>query len=107
MPKKKYRAALQSAISSKVAGGDLVVLSSLSLEQPKTKLLAKAVAQFGEGVRVLIIAGQGHPELIQAARNLPKVSVVAPEGLNVYEVVRAKTILIPEREVARVKEVWA
>ena len=107
MPKKKYRAALQSALSAKVAGGQVVVVSNLSLEQPKTKLLAKALRHFGEGTQVLVIAGEGHSGLMQAARNLPKVEVVAPDRLNVYNVVRAKTIVIPERDLARVKEVWA
>jgi large subunit ribosomal protein L4 len=107
MPKKKYRAALQSALSAKVAGGQVVVVSNLSLEQPKTKLLAKALGQFGEGAHMLVIAGEGHTGLTQAARNLPKVDVVAPDRLNVYAVVRAQTIVIPERELARVREVWA
>ncbi|HSB45280.1 MAG TPA: 50S ribosomal protein L4 [Nitrospira sp.] len=107
MPKKKYRAALQSALSAKVAGGHLVVVSSLSLEQPKTKLLAKALGQFGAGGQVLIVAGEGQTGLTQAARNLAKVSVVTPDRLNVYDVVRAGMIVIPERDLARVKEVWA
>ncbi len=107
MPKKKYRAALQSALSAKVAGGQVVVVSDLSLEQPKTKLLAKALGQFGGGSHLLVVAGESHSGLTQAARNLPKVSVLSPDGLNVYEVVRAKTIVIPERELARVKEVWS
>jgi large subunit ribosomal protein L4 len=107
MPKKKYRAALQSALSAKVAEGHLVVVSSLSLEQPKTKLLAKALDQFGTGGQVLIVAGEGQTGLTQAARNLAKVRVVTPDRLNVYDVVRAGTIVIPERDLARVKEVWA
>ena len=107
IPKKKYRAALQSALSAKLAGGQVVVVSDLSLQQPKTKLLAKALGQFGEGTSVLIIAGEGQTGLSQAARNLSRVEVVAPDRLNVYDVVRAKTIVIPERELARVKEVWA
>ncbi|BFU96008.1 MAG: 50S ribosomal subunit protein L4 [Nitrospira sp.] len=107
MPKKKYRAALQSALSAKVAGGQVVVMSDLSLAQPKTKLLAKTLGQFGNGVHILIVAGEGHTGLVQAARNLPTVAVVAPDRLNVYDVVRAGTIVIPERELARVKEVWA
>jgi large subunit ribosomal protein L4 len=107
MPKKKYRAALQSALSAKVVEGHLVVVSSLSLEQPKTKLLAKALGQFGAGGQVLIVAGEGQTGLTQAARNLAKVSVVTPDRLNVYDVVRAGMIVIPERDLARVKEVWA
>ena len=107
MPKKKYRAALQSALSSKVTEGQLFVVSSLSLEQPKTKVLAKALAQFATGTLILLVAGVGQEGLTQAARNLAKVNVVAPDQLNVYDVVRAGTIVIPERELARVKEVWA
>ena len=107
MPKKKYRAALQSALSSKVTDGHLFVVSSLSLEQPKTKVLVKALEQFAAGSQVLVIAGEGQTGLTQAARNLAKVNVVAPDRLNVYDIVRAGTIVIPEREVARVKEVWA
>jgi large subunit ribosomal protein L4 len=107
MPKKKYRTALQSALSSKVADGQLFVVSSLSLEQPKTKVLAKALQLFASGTQVLVIAGEGQDGLLQAARNLSKVQVVTPDRLNVYDIVRAGTIVIPERAVARVKEVWA
>ncbi len=107
MPKKKYRAALQSALSAKVAEGHVVVVSNLSLEQPKTKLLAKALAQFGAGAHALVVAGEGHTGLAQAARNLSNVRVVGPERLNVYDVVRAQLIVIPERELSRVKEVWS
>ena len=107
MPKKKYRAALQSALSSKVSEGQLFVVSSLSLEQPKTKVLAKALTQFASGNRILLIAGDGQEGLAQAARNLASVNVVTPDRLNVYDIVRAGTIMISERDLARVKEVWA
>lgn len=107
MPKKKYRAALQSALSSKVTEGQLFVVSSLSLGQPKTKVLAKALAHFAAGTRILVIAGDGQEGLTQAARNLAKVNVVTPDRLSVYDIVRAGTIMIGERDLPRVKEVWA
>jgi large subunit ribosomal protein L4 len=107
MPKKKYRAALQSALSAKVAGGHLVVVSNLSLDQPKTRLLAKALGQISGGSRLLVVAGESYSGLTQAARNISRVNVLTPERLNVYDVVRANTIVIPERELARVKEVWS
>jgi len=107
MPKKKYRAALQSALSSKVTEGQLFVVSSLALEQPKTKVLAKALAQFAAGNRILVIAGDGQEGLTQAARNLATVNVVTPDRLNVYDIVKAGAIVILERDLARVKEVWA
>ena len=107
MPKRKYRAALQSALSAKVASGQVVIVSNLSLQQPKTKVLAKALDQFGKDMHALVVAGEGHSGLAQAARNLSHLRLVAPERLNVYDVVRAQVIVIPERELARVKEVWA
>jgi large subunit ribosomal protein L4 len=107
MPKKKYRAALHSALSSKVSEGQLFVVSNLSLEQPKTKVLAKALTQFASGNRILLIAGDGQESVTQAARNLASVNVVTPDRLNVYDIVRAGTIMISERDLARVKEVWA
>jgi large subunit ribosomal protein L4 len=107
MPKKKYRAALQSALSSRAAENKVVVVSDLSLEQPKTKILAKAVAQFGSGGQVLIVASDVQSSLWQAAKNLAGVKVVSPDHLNVYDVVRAQVVVIPERELARVKEVWS
>lgn len=107
MPRKKYRAALQSALSGKLTDNGLIVVSDLSLTEPKTRLLAKALAQFGQGDQVLVVAGEGQSGVLQAARNLADVKVVSPEHLNVYDVVRAKVIVIPERELGRVKEVWS
>jgi large subunit ribosomal protein L4 len=107
MPKKKYRAALQSALSAKLADGKLIVVSDLSLDQPKTKLLARALTQFSGGEYALVIAGDGQSGVLQAAKNLASVKVISPERLNVYDVVRAQIVLIPERELTRVKEVWS
>ncbi len=107
MPKQKYRAALQSALSAKLAAGEVVIVSDLALEQPKTKLLAKALAQLGVSGRAVVVAGEGRSDLKQAARNLSKVKVVGPEHLNVYDVLCAHSIVIPERELARVREAWA
>jgi large subunit ribosomal protein L4 len=107
MPKRKYRAALQSALSAKLADGQVMIVSNLSLGQPKTKLLAQALTNLGADTYALIVAGAGHAGLAQAAANLPHVCVVGPEGLNVYDIVRAELILILERELTRVKEVWS
>jgi len=107
MPRKKYRAALQSALSAKVADGKLFVVSDLSLQQPKTKLLAEALGQFSGGDHALVIAGTGQSGVLQAAKNLAAVKVLSAEQLNVYDIVRAQVVVIPERELGRVKEVWS
>ncbi len=107
MPRKKYRAALQSALSAKVAEGGVLVVSDLPLEQGKTKLLAKALTQLGVSGTALLVVGEGRSDVIQAAKNLSTVTVVKPEELNVYDVLRCQSVIIPERELARVKEAWS
>ena len=107
IPKQKYRAALQSALSAKLAGGDVMVLSALALEAPKTRLLAKTLAQLGLTSTTLIVAGAGHADLERAAANLQAVKVVSPETLNVYDVLRYAKLLILERDVPRMQEILA
>ncbi len=107
IPKQKYRAALQSALSAKLAGGDVMVLSALTLEAPKTRLLAKTLAQLGLTSTTLIVAGTGHADLERAAANLQTVKVVSPETLNVYDVLRYAKLLILERNVPRIQEILA
>ncbi|HJR75918.1 MAG TPA: 50S ribosomal protein L4 [Nitrospiraceae bacterium] len=107
IPRKKYRAALQSALSAKVAEGSVVILSDLALDRPKTKSVAKMLTQLGVVGSALLVVGAGRTDVLQAARNLSKVKVVHPEQLNVYDIIRVRTLVIPERELERVKEVWS
>ena len=107
MPKKKYRAALQSALSAKVAGGNLFVIADLSLERPKTKFLAQALTGFGGGAEVLLVAGKSQSGIIQAAGNLASVKVLGADQLNVYDVVRAQVVVVSEHELAAINEVWS
>jgi len=107
LPKKKYRAALRSALSAKLAAGGIVVVSALTLEEPKTRRLAKVLAQMGLTGKTLIVIGEGRTDLERAARNLREVKLIKPEELNVYDVLRHDSIVIPERELLRVQEVWS
>ena len=107
MPKRQYRVALQSALSAKLSAGAVTVVSELTLAQPKTALLAKTLAQLGLTSKTLIVAGADNTDLERAAKNLPSVKVVTPQHLNVYDVLRFDSILIPERELPRIQEAWA
>jgi large subunit ribosomal protein L4 len=98
---------LQSALSARVAEGSVVILSDLALDQPKTKSLAKMLKRLGIAGSALLVIGAGRTDILQAARNLSKVKVVYPEQLNVYDIMRARSLVIPERELERVKEVWS
>lgn len=107
MPRKKYRAALQSVLSAKVSEGNVVVVSELSIAEAKTKLLANLLAQLGITGTALLVVADAHSHLVQAGKNLSGVTVLRPEELNVYDVLRCHSLIIPQSELDRVKEVWA
>jgi len=106
-PKKKYRAALRQALSAKLAAGGILIVSDLRLEEPKTRLLSKALTQLGLNSKTLIVVGAGDTDVEQAARNLSQVKPVKSQDLNVYDVLRYDAIVIPERELPRSREVWS
>ena len=107
MPRKKYRAALQSALSAKVLEGNVVIVSDLAIDEAKTKLLAKALTQLDISGNTLLVVGDTSSNLVQAGKNLSGLTVLRPEELNVYDIVRCGSIVIPQRELERVREVWS
>lgn len=107
MPKKKYRAAIQSALSAKVAEGGVLVVSELTIADPKTKLLAAALAKLGIAGNALLVIADQNSHVVQAGKNLSNVTVLRPEDLNVYDVLRCGSLVIPRAELDRVKEVWS
>ncbi|MBX3344388.1 MAG: 50S ribosomal protein L4 [Nitrospira sp.] len=107
MPKKKYRAAIQSALSAKVSEGSVIVVAELVIAEAKTKLLAAALAQLGIDGHALLVVGDQSSHVVQAGKNLSSVTVLRPEDLNVYDVLRCRSVVIPRSELDRVKEVWS
>lgn len=107
MPRKKYRAALQSVLSAKVSEGNVVVVSELSIAEAKTKLLANLLGQLGISGTALLIVADPNSHVVQAGKNLSNVTVLRPEELNVYDVLRCHSLVIPQEELGRVKEVWS
>lgn len=107
MPRKKYRAALQSALSAKVSEGNVVVVSELVIGQAKTKLLANVLSQLGISGSALLVISDPSSNVVQAGKNLPNVTVLRPEELNVYDVLRCNSLVIPQTDLERVKEVWS
>ncbi len=107
MPRKKYRAALQSALSAKVSEGNVVIVSELVIGQAKTKLLANVLIQLGISGSALLVISDPSSNVVQAGKNLPNVTVLRPEELNVYDVLRCNSLVIPQADLERVKEAWS
>lgn len=107
IPKKMYRGAMQCALSSKQAIGELSILSEMPLSEPKTKQVAIALKNFGIDRSVLLVAGEGNVGLFRAARNLKNVKAVRPSELTVYDIIRCESLVILKDQVEKVQELWA
>lgn len=107
LSKKMYRKAMQSALSAKKATGNLVILSELSFPEAKTKWMAQAISQLGLTGTVLFVVGQDNHAALRATRNLARAKAVSPHELNVYDVLRYRTLVVLKDELATVQELWA
>lgn len=107
LPKKVRALALRHALSSKARTGDLVVLDSLALADAKTAALRASLGKIGL-VNALVICGpevDGNFRL--AARNIPNVDVLPNAGLNVYDVLRRRTLVLTKDAVEAINARFA
>jgi large subunit ribosomal protein L4 len=103
LPKKVRRAALRSALSQRAREGALTVVEALELEEIKTRRMAELLKGLGLGEHgVLIVIEAPNPKVERSARNLPGVSVLRAEGLNVYDVLRHPRLLLTRAALAAV-----
>jgi large subunit ribosomal protein L4 len=99
LPKKVRALALRHALSSKAKDGGLIVVDTLSIKNAKTKTLA---AQFGKlnMVNALFIDGsEVEKNFFAAARNIPNIDVLPIQGINVYDIMRRKTLVLTKAAV--------
>lgn len=104
LPKKVRAAALRSALSETLAEGKLFVVDSLELNEYKTRRMVEILAELGlAGESVLIVVEDSLPFVEGSVKNLPGVSLLRAEGLNVYDVLRHSRVLFTREAVARVE----
>jgi len=98
VPKKIKRKALKMALSSKLKENDLLILDKMDLEQIKTKALLEITGNLNLD-NVLIVTDQKDEKLELSSRNIPDVKVLRCEGLNVYDILKYKTLVLLEASV--------
>ena len=105
LPKKVRRLALKSALSSKVAETNFVVVDALTLDAPKTKDFVKVLADLSVATKSLIVTADVNENVALSARNIPGVTVLTAEGINVLDLVSANKVVITKDAVAKIEEV--
>jgi len=103
MPRKARREALLSALSVKHRDGKIIVVSKLEPEEPKTKVMVKALAELKVQSALIVIA-HADERVERSARNLPKVKVLRVEGLNVYDLLRYEHLILTEQALRLLEE---
>ena len=104
--KKMYRSAMRSILSELARSERLVVVESMSLDQPKTKLLVEALKGYGLD-NVLIVASEVDQNLYLASRNLHKVDVCDVEGVDPVSLIAHEKVVVTVDAVKKFEEALA
>lgn len=102
MPRKAKKAALRAALSLRASEQKIVVLDSFSTDG-KTKSVAAAIKALG-GNKTLLVDAKTNENLVRGARNLAASQWLAPEGLNVYDILRHDTLVLTQDAAKAVTE---
>lgn len=95
VPKKLRKLALKMALSSKLQANELIVLDKFELKQIKTKDFVDLLNSLNLS-NALIVTGEKNENLELSSRNVPDIKVLRSEGLNVYDILRYKTLILLE-----------
>lgn len=105
--KKVKKLAMRSALSSKVAAEEMIVLDSLELEAIKTKSVVNVLNALETGKKVLFVLPEKNDVVYRSARNIAGVKVDIVNTVNVYDILNCDTIVVLKDAVAKLEEVFA
>ena len=106
MNKKERRAALRSALTSKVQDNKLVVVENLALAEIKTKEMQRVLNNL-KADKALVITATDDQNVILSARNIADVQTATVNTMNVYDVMKHNTVVVTKDAVASIEEVYA
>ena len=104
--KKERRAALKSALSSRVAENKIIVLDAFNMDEIKTKKF-KAVMDALKVSKALVVMGDKDVVIEKSAANVPDVKTTQATLLNVYDILKYDTVITTKAAVEKIEEVYA
>lgn len=105
--KKVKRLAMKSALSTKVAENEMIVVDSLSMDVIKTKEMAGVLSAVKAGKKTLIVLPEKDDVVYRSARNIEGTKVSLVNTLNVYDILNCNTIVVVKDAVSKIEEVYA
>ena len=103
LPKKFRALALRHALSSKAKDGSLIIVDNVSIKDAKTAALRDQLGKIGVTHALVIAGSEVDKNFGLAARNIPNVDVLPNAGLNVYDVLRRRTLVLTKDAVAAIQ----
>lgn len=107
MNTKEKKNALKAALSFKLKDGKFVVINELRLDEPKTKLLIEQMGGLGIEGKTLLVDSLDNTNAYLASRNHPRLTMVDALGVNVYDVVNSRYVIVTESALQKLTEVLA
>lgn len=102
IPKKKRKLALKMALSSKLKDQKIIVLDQLEMEEIKTKAFVEIINTL-DAKNALIVTEKKNENLELSSRNVPGIKVMRTEGINVYDVLKYKYLVLLESSVNEIE----
>ena len=105
--KKVKRLAMKSALSSKVASEEMMVVGKIELEEIKTKAMVEVLAKLKAAKKTLIVTPESDEKIYKSARNIEGVKVVTVNTLCVYDILNCDSFIVLKDAVKKIEEVYA
>ncbi|BAK45517.1 50S ribosomal protein L4 [Eggerthella sp. YY7918] len=105
--KKEVKLAMRSALSAKLADGELTVVENFKFEKPRTKDAMTALKALGLEGRVTLVIGDEDVNTYLSFRNIPKVNIIPVSEINTYELIDNKNLVVTAEALKRIEEVLA
>lgn len=100
------RVALVSALSAKLSDGNMIVVDKIQLKNAKTKEMAAVIKALGVEKRALLVVTDEDAAVVRAARNIPDITTIASELINVYDVVANEKFIATQAAVKKIEEAY-
>ena len=107
MNKKVKQIALFSALSSKVASNEMIVVDAIAATEYKTKTMASMLSAIGAGKKSLVVLDAPNAMVVKSLSNIPGVKVAYTNTINTYDILNCNTIVFAQAAVEKLQEVYA
>jgi large subunit ribosomal protein L4 len=105
--KKTKRLAMISALSSKVASNEMIVVDQIATDAYKTKTMVNMLAAVGAGKKTLVVLANNDEKVIKSFANIPGVVTTQANTINVYDILNCNTFVVVSDAAKKIEEVYA